>query len=123
MSEMTQEELDEELERARHLVAQGGEAGFTDAQIEQAQQLLDRFDGVDEDEVFGPGDDPLFQEFDTVYRCCELLRDNLIDNADLRLNRSHHRMDLKETIADLDMLDRFLEVFKAEMDPRDEPET
>jgi len=99
----------EQLEQARHIVAQGHEAGFSVAQIEAAQQLID---GYEEDS----------EDFDALYRCCELLRDNLIDNADLRLHRSHHRMDLKETLADLDMLDRFLEVFKAEMDPREDPD-
>jgi hypothetical protein len=104
---------DMDLEQARHIVAQGGEAGFTDRQIEQAQDLLDSED------LTG---DPILKDFDTLYSLCEELTHTLVEQADLRIDRAHHRPSLRDTLNDLDLVDRFLELFKLEMDPRHNPD-
>lgn len=35
---------EKDLERAHHIVAQGGESGFTDRQIDCAQSLIDHYE-------------------------------------------------------------------------------
>ena len=74
----------------------------------------------DYDEV--PGGDPILKDFDTVYQMCKELSYTLVEQADLRIDRPHHRPAIRDTLNDLDLVDKFVELFKDMMDPRDNPD-